>query len=76
MFRKTAWPILSDEKYKMVDEPCKLAIEALDGQCALAGTPVGTPSVCQLPTGPSHIINPPIQEAVSVSLINAAVLDL
>jgi hypothetical protein len=43
---KTPWAMLSDEKYSMVDEAWKLAIEALDRQQALAGAPVGTPSVC------------------------------
>jgi len=46
---KTPWPIISDEKYSMVDEAWKLPIEAQDCQRALAGAPVGAPSVCQLP---------------------------
>jgi len=46
---KTPWPIISDEKYSMVDEAWKLPIEAQDWQQALAGAPVGAPSVCQLP---------------------------
>jgi len=37
----------------MVNEAWKLAIEAQDRLRALAGAPVGTPSVCQLPGGPS-----------------------
>ena len=53
VFTKTPWPIISDEKYSMVDEAWKQAIEAQDRQWALAGAPVGTPSVCQLPGGPS-----------------------
>jgi len=66
IFTKTPWPIISDEKYSMVDEAWKLAIEAQDRQRALAGTPVGTPSVCQLPGGPSLKIDPQTREAVSV----------
>jgi hypothetical protein len=37
----------------MVDEAWQLAIEALDVQQPLAGAPIGTPSVCQFPGGPS-----------------------
>ena len=66
VFTKTPWPIISDEKYSMVDEACKLAIEAQDRQQALAGAPVGTPSVYQLPGGPSLKIDPQTREAVSV----------
>jgi len=53
VFTKTPWPIISNEKYSMVDEAWKLAIEAQDHQPALPGAPVGTPAVCQLPGGPS-----------------------
>jgi len=66
VFTKTPWPIISDEKYLMVDKAWKLAIEAQDRQRALAGAPVGTPSVCQLPSGLSLKIDPQTQEAVSV----------
>jgi len=66
VFTKTPWPIISDEKYSMVDEAWKLAIEAQDHQWVLAGAPVGTPSVCQLPGGPSLKIDPQTREAVSV----------
>jgi len=66
VFTKTPWPIISDEKYSMVDESWKLAIEAQDRQQALAGAPVGTPSVCQLPGDPSLKIDPQTREAVSV----------
>jgi hypothetical protein len=45
VFTKSPWPILSDEKYSMIDEAWKLAIGAQDHQQALAGAPVGTPSV-------------------------------
>jgi hypothetical protein len=50
----------------MVEEAWKLVIEAKDRQWALAGAPVGTPSVCQLPSGPSLKIDPQTQEAVSL----------
>ena len=49
----------------MVDETWKPAIEAQDHQQALAGAPVGAPSVCQLPGGPSLKIDPLTREAVS-----------
>jgi len=61
----TRWPVISDQKYPMVDEVCRVAIEAQDRQRALAGAPVGTPSVCQLPCGPSLKIDPQTQYAVS-----------
>jgi hypothetical protein len=48
----------------MVEEACTLAIEAQDQQWALAGAPPGTPSVCQLPSGPSLKIDLQIREAV------------
>jgi hypothetical protein len=54
----TARPIIFNEKYWMVDEAWQLAIEAQDWQRALAGAPVGAPSVCQLPGGPSLKIDP------------------
>ena len=70
VFTKTPWPIISDEMYWMVDEAWKLAIEAQDRQRALAGAPVGAPSVCQLPYGPSLTIDPQIREAVSVHSVS------
>jgi hypothetical protein len=63
---KTPWPIISDEMYSMVDEAWKLAIEGQDRQWALAGAPVGAPSVCQLPGGPFLKIDLQTREAVSV----------
>jgi len=66
VFTKTTWPFISDEKYLMVDEAWQLAFEAQDHQQALAGAPVGTPSVCRLPSGPSHEIDRQTREAVSV----------
>jgi len=58
VFTKTPWPIISDEKYSIVDKAWKVAIEALDLQLALSGAPVGAPSVCQLPGGLSLKIKP------------------
>jgi len=63
---KNPWPIISDDKYSMIEEAWELAIEAQDCQRALAGAPVGTPSVCQLPGGPSLKIDPQTREAVSL----------
>jgi len=58
VFTKTPWAILSDDKYSIVEEAWKLATEAQDHQRALAGPPVGTPSVCQLPGCPSLKMDP------------------
>jgi len=66
VFTKDPWPIFSDDKYSMVEEAWKLVIEAQDRQRALAGAPVGSPSVCQLPGGPSLKIDPQTPEAVSL----------
>jgi hypothetical protein len=52
----------------MVEEPCKLAIEDQDHQRPLAGAPGGTPSVCQLPGGPSLKIDLQTREAVSLEV--------
>jgi len=73
---KTPWPIISDEKYSMVDEAWQIAIEAQDRQRALAGAPVGTPSVCQLPGGPFLKMNPQIREAVSVNSVFSSSIGL
>jgi hypothetical protein len=53
----------------MVDEVWQLAIESQDCQRALAGAPVGAPSVCQLPIGSSLKIGPQTQEAVCVNSV-------
>ena len=53
LLTKTPWPILPNDKYLMVEESWKLAIEAQDCQRALAGTPVCTPSGGQLPSAAS-----------------------
>jgi len=50
----------------MVEEAWKLAIEAQDRQQALAGAPVGMPSVCQLPGSPFLKIDLQTWEAVSL----------
>jgi len=65
VLRKTPWPILSHDKYSMVEEAWKLAIAAQNRQRALAGAPVDTPSVCQLPSGPSLKIDSQTREAVN-----------
>jgi hypothetical protein len=65
-FTKTSWPIISDEKYSLVDEAWKVAIEAQDCQWALAGATGGIPSVCQLLGGPSLKIHPPAPVAIRV----------
>jgi len=63
---KTPWPTISDEKYSMANKAHQLAIEAQHWQRALAGASVGTPSVCQLPSGASLKIDPQTQEAESI----------
>ena len=68
VFRKTPWPILSDDKDSMVEEVWKLPIEFQDHQRALAGAPEGTPSVCQLPGGPSLNIDPQTRESLSLEI--------
>jgi len=50
----------------MVEQACRLDIEAQDCPWALAGIPVGMPSVCQLPSGPSLKMDLQTQEAVSL----------
>jgi hypothetical protein len=66
VFTKTPWPIISNEDYSIVDEAWKRAIETQDHQRALAGAPIGTPSVCQLPSSPSLKIDPPARVVVNV----------
>jgi len=67
VFTMTPWPIIFNEKYSMVDEARKLAVEAQNHQQRLASAPVGTPSVSQLTGGPSVIIICQTREALSVS---------
>jgi len=66
VFTKASWPIISDQKYSMVDEVWQLAIEVQDRLRALVGAPVGTPSVCQLPSDPSLKIDPQPPQELSV----------
>jgi len=66
VFTKTPWPILFDDKYSKVEQAWKLAIEAQDRQRAIAGAPPCTPSVCQLPSGPSLTIDLQTWQAVSI----------
>jgi hypothetical protein len=47
VFMKTPRPIVSNDKYSMVEEAWKLAIKAQNCHRALAGAPPGTPSVYQ-----------------------------
>jgi len=65
VFSWTPWPIISAEKYSMVDKAWKLAIEAQHRLRALAGAPAGTLSVCQLPSGRSLKIDQWTREAVT-----------
>jgi len=44
VFTKNPWPIISDDKYSMVEDAWYLAIAAKDRQHALAGAPEGTPT--------------------------------
>jgi len=53
VFTKTPSPILSNDKRSMVEKAWNPANTAHDCQQALAGAPAGTPSDCQLPSGPS-----------------------
>jgi len=57
VFTNTHWPISSNHMYTIVDEAWKLAIKAQNCQRALAGALVGTPSICQLTSGPLLKIN-------------------
>jgi len=66
VFTKTPWRILSDEKYCMVEGAWIQAIESQDHRRALAGAPVATPSVCQLPGCPSLKIDHHTPEALSL----------
>jgi hypothetical protein len=66
VFTKTPWPIISDEKYSMVDKPWQLAIDAQDRQRALVVALVGAPSMWQLHGGPSLKIDPQTREAVTI----------
>jgi hypothetical protein len=69
VFTKIVWPIISDEKYLMVDDACQLAIETQDHQQAVAGAPVDVSSVCHLPGCLSLQISPQTREAESVNSV-------
>jgi hypothetical protein len=58
IFTKTPWLITTNGKYSLAEEAWKHVIETQDCQRALAGAPVGTPSGCLLPSGPSLKIDP------------------
>jgi len=49
----------------MVVEAWKLAFDTADDQWALGGAPVGTSSVCQVPSSPSPKIDPQTPEVES-----------
>jgi hypothetical protein len=66
VFSMTRCPTNPDEKYMMADDAWRVAIEAQDHQWALAVAPVGAPSVCQLPGGPSLKIDLQTREAVGI----------
>jgi len=65
VFRKNPSPILSDNKYSIIEQPWKLTIGTQDRQWTFARTPIGTPSVRWFPGSPSVKIDPPTPEAVS-----------
>jgi hypothetical protein len=62
----TSWLILCDDKYWMIENAWKLAIEAQDCQQALEGAAIGMPSVCQFPGGPSMKIELHTSDTVSL----------
>ena len=68
ILRMSTKPILSDDKYSMVEEAWRLAIEAQNCQHAIAWAPVDSPSVCQLPSGPFPNIDPQTQTDVNLEL--------
>jgi hypothetical protein len=76
VFKLTPCPIISDEKYSMVDEEWKPAIEAQDSQRVLAGAAGGRSSVCQLPGGLSLKIAPQSREAVIVYSVFSCLIGL
>jgi len=53
----------------MVEEAWKLSIDAQNGQLALPGASVDSPSVCQLPDAPSLKIAVQQWEAVSLWIL-------
>ena len=76
VYTKTPSPVISNEKYSMIDEAWQLAIEAQNRQQALADAPVRTLCVCQLPSGPAFKINPQTRDAVSVYSVFCSSIEL
>jgi hypothetical protein len=68
LFIKCPQPISFNDKCLMVEQPYKLDIEAQDHLRALAGAPVGMPSLCQLPSGPSLKIDLQTHKAVGLGI--------
>lgn len=66
VFTETLWGIISNDKYSMVEHALQLAIDAQDSQQALARTPVGIPSVRQLPGSPSLKLDLQTRESVTL----------
>jgi hypothetical protein len=66
---KTHWPIICDVEHSIVDEAWKLAIKYHYHHWALAGSPVGSQSVCQFPASPSLKSDMHTQEAVSFNFV-------
>jgi len=60
----------------MIEEAGKLGIEPQDHWRALAGAPVGTPSVCQMCGGPSIKIDPQTREAISLGFCSMPLYQL
>jgi hypothetical protein len=65
-FWMTSWPILSNDKYSMVEAAWKQAFDAADDQWVLEGAPLGTPSIYQVPSRPSLKIDPQTPEVESL----------
>jgi hypothetical protein len=76
VFNKTPWANNFNDMYSMVDKPSKLAMEAQDRQGAQACAPLCTPSVCQLPSGPSRNFDLHTQAAVSVYSVFCSLIAL
>jgi len=67
---------MPDEMYSMVEEAWKLAIESQDCQQALPGAAVSTPSVYQLPDGPSLKIDPQTRKLYRYILLSPPQVEL
>jgi hypothetical protein len=66
IFTTYTWPILSDDKYSMVEQAWKLAIEAQDRQWASACAHIDISSMCQLPGGRSLPKDPQTRKGASL----------